>query len=471
LQRSALAADAGPSEAPTTAAVGRTSRRRTLAQTATRLRGGVWAPIDLVLAAGAMLAAQHLSPFYLEAGLEPQVPRAALVFALVFVVSGFAAGLYDWTVWKGRRLIMVRAALTTLLAAAATLGFHYVVFYAPLGRRVMASTVLLSAPLVALPRLLLWEFLKRMPRRLLFVGADPLQRHTRALLAADRNHTYEVVDAAPGLPEDAEALAEACLRLEIDEVLLPAAPDDMQRVLAAALACVPLGCRVRSVADFHEDVLRAVPVRFVNPQWLLARGWDSSDHLAEALKRASDVLLALLLLAISLPLLALVAVAQRVAGDGGPLLYSQMRVGRYGRPFRIHKLRTMHVLAEVDGPRWAQPDDPRRTRLGALLRRTRIDELPQLVNVLRGDMSFVGPRPERPEFVAELERVLPFYGWRHLVRPGLTGWAQINYPYGADVRDAEHKLEYDLYYLRHVSLFTDLTIVARTLSAAMRGAR
>lgn len=431
----------------------------------------MWAPVDLVLVGCAMLGAQHLSPFYLEDGLGARAPRAAIVFALVFVVVGFGAGLYDWTVWKGRRLIVVRAALTTLLAAAVTLGFHYLLFYAPLGRRVVASTVLLSAPLVALPRLLLWEFLKRVPRRLLFVGADALQLHTQTLLAADRNHTYEVVDAGPSLPDAGDELAELCLRQEVDEVVLPAALEDMQRVLAAALACVPLGCRVRSVADFHEDVFRSVPVHFVSPQWLLARGWDSSDHLAEALKRVSDVLLAVLLLVGSLPVLVLIALVQRLMGDGGPLLYSQTRVGRYGRPFRIYKLRTMHVGAESGGPRWAQPDDPRRTRLGVLLRRTRLDELPQLANVLRGDMSFVGPRPERPEFVAQLERALPFYAWRHLVRPGLTGWAQINYPYGADVRDAERKLEYDLYYLRHVSLFSDLAIVARTLSAAMRGAR
>jgi lipopolysaccharide/colanic/teichoic acid biosynthesis glycosyltransferase len=217
-------------------------------------------------------------------------------------------------------------------------------------------------------------------------------------------------------------------------------------------------------------VFRSVPVRHVTPQWLLARGWDSSDHLAEALKRASDVVLAAALLVACAPLLLIVALGQRLS-ERGPVFYSQVRVGRYGRPFRIHKLRTMRVDAETDGPSWAAPDDPRRTRLGGLLRRTRVDELPQLWNILRGDMSFVGPRPERPEFVAELERTLPFYGWRHLVRPGLTGWAQINYPYGAGVEDAERKLEFDLYYLRHPSWLNDAGIVLRTAGRALRGAR
>ncbi|HET8645246.1 MAG TPA: sugar transferase, partial [Vicinamibacteria bacterium] len=240
--------------------------------------------------------------------------------------------------------------------------------------------------------------------------------------------------------------------------------------LLAALRCLPLGCRVRSEADFHEDVFRAVPVAAVTPEWMLSRGWDASDHVTEALKRLSDALLALSLLALTLPLMLLVALAIRLHGDG-PVLYVQTRVGRYGRPFRMFKFRTMRVDAEDGAARWAEDGDPRRTGIGRFLRRTRLDELPQLVNVLLGDMSFVGPRPERPEFMSELERAIPYYAWRHVVRPGLTGWAQITYGYGSSVEDARRKLEYDLYYIRHYSVGTDLFIVLRTLSAALRGAR
>jgi lipopolysaccharide/colanic/teichoic acid biosynthesis glycosyltransferase len=135
------------------------------------------------------------------------------------------------------------------------------------------------------------------------------------------------------------------------------------------------------------------------------------------------------------------------------------------------KLRTMRLDAEAGEPQWARGDDPRQTRLGRVLRRTRLDELPQLLNILLGEMSFVGPRPERPEFVATLEKAIPYYAWRHAARPGLTGWAQINYPYGSSVEDSVRKLEYDLYYIRNFSLATDLFIVLRTLAAAMRGAR
>jgi exopolysaccharide biosynthesis polyprenyl glycosylphosphotransferase len=199
---------------------------------------------------------------------------------------------------------------------------------------------------------------------------------------------------------------------------------------------------------------------------MLSRGLDTSNHLAEVLKRLSDVVLALVILVLSAPVALAAALLIGLAGDG-PVFYSQTRVGRYGRPFRILKFRSMRVDAEQGRAQWAREDDPRQTSVGRILRRTRMDELPQIVNVLLGDMSFVGPRPERPEFVERLEPLIPFYAWRHLVRPGLTGWAQINCPYGASVDDARRKLEYDLYYIRHSSPAMDLAIVLRTVTAAV----
>jgi lipopolysaccharide/colanic/teichoic acid biosynthesis glycosyltransferase len=227
---------------------------------------------------------------------------------------------------------------------------------------------------------------------------------------------------------------------------------------------------VRSEADFHEEIFQAVPLVGVTPEWMLRGGRDTSNHPAEAVKRLTDVVLALAILVVLAPL-ALAAVVLIKVTTGGPVTYSQLRVGRYGRLFRILKLRTMAVDAEDDGPQWSPRDDPRRTPVGRVLRRLRIDELPQVVNVFRGDMSFVGPRPERPEFVTQLERAIPYYSWRHLVRPGLTGWAQINHPYGSSMEDARRKLEYDLYYVRHASLATDLAVVLRTAAVALRGAR
>lgn len=195
-------------------------------------------------------------------------------------------------------------------------------------------------------------------------------------------------------------------------------------------------------------------------------GWGHDfDEKAE---RFLDVVIALLGLALTLPLIGLLVLAIRMTSRG-PAIFKQVRVGRGGMTYTLYKLRSMHVNAEEGGAAWAVRDDPRATWLGSLLRRSHLDELPQLWNVLRGEMSMVGPRPERPEFVAQLRTKIPYYDLRHIVKPGVTGWAQIRHPYGASVADAEQKLEYDLYYIRHRNLLWDLRIILRTITVSVLG--
>ena len=170
------------------------------------------------------------------------------------------------------------------------------------------------------------------------------------------------------------------------------------------------------------------------------------------------------------PLIILAAIASKIESQD-PVFYSQIRIGAMGRPFRIWKLRSMSADSEQNGPQWATLADPRVTKVGRLLRRTRIDETPQFWNILRGDMSLIGPRPERPEFVEKLAEKIPYYNQRHLLKPGLTGWAQINYPYGASTEDSLQKLKYDLYYVKHVSISLDVQIILSTVGAVMKGAR
>jgi lipopolysaccharide/colanic/teichoic acid biosynthesis glycosyltransferase len=170
------------------------------------------------------------------------------------------------------------------------------------------------------------------------------------------------------------------------------------------------------------------------------------------------------------PLVAAAAILIRL-GSPGPVLYSQTRVGRFGQSFKIWKLRSMRMGAERDGVQWASKNDGRVTRIGRNLRLTRLDEVPQFYNVLRGEMSIIGPRPERPEIVEDLAKEIPFYKHRHILRPGITGWAQINYPYGASKDDALNKLEYDLYYIKHASILLDLQVLLRTIGVVMKGAR
>jgi sugar transferase (PEP-CTERM system associated) len=235
-------------------------------------------------------------------------------------------------------------------------------------------------------------------------------------------------------------------------------------LMHARLAGIP----VLESAEFYERFFLRVPVMHLRDRWFaFSEGFGLLHHDSQMrIKRVLDVVVAVIGLVLALPVMLLIAALVRLT-SAGEVLYSQTRCGQHGEPFVLRKFRTMVQNAERDGARWASPDDPRVTPLGRLLRRTRLDELPQLWNVLKGAMSFVGPRPERPDFVANLEKEIPYYDLRHLVKPGLTGWAQVMYPYGSSVEDAKSKLEYDLYYIKNYSLALDLYIVLRTIRVVL----
>jgi sugar transferase (PEP-CTERM system associated) len=224
------------------------------------------------------------------------------------------------------------------------------------------------------------------------------------------------------------------------------------------------GVHVNDLSTFLERETGRVDLDTVNPSWLIfSDGFSSGQRLSAFAKRLFDVLASALLLILTGPIIAIGALLV-ILDSKGPAFYKQLRVGLFGEEFYIVKLRTMRTDAEIAGKAvWAEKDDPRITRLGRWLRKLRVDELPQSWNVLKGDMSFVGPRPERRQFVEDLEQQLRFYGERHMVKPGITGWAQINYPYGASIEDARNKLEYDLYYAKNYSPFLDLLIMIQTL--------
>jgi len=218
----------------------------------------------------------------------------------------------------------------------------------------------------------------------------------------------------------------------------------------------------------YEEYTGKIAIENLRPSWLIfSSGFRKSQMLAGA-KRAMDILLAILGFIIGLPVLLLVALAVKLTSRG-PALYHQTRVGQHGKHFTFHKFRTMRPDAEAKtGPVWAsKAGDPRVTPIGRMLRRTRLDEMPQLWNVLIGEMSFVGPRPERPEFVSELTEQIPYYGQRHVVRPGLTGWAQVRYTYGASTEDALQKLQYDLFYIKNLSIPLDLFIILDTVKTVI----
>ncbi len=228
------------------------------------------------------------------------------------------------------------------------------------------------------------------------------------------------------------------------------------------------GVRFDHLADVYEEYTGKIAVENLRPSWLIFSPGFNKSRLLSASKRLLDILVAGIGMLLAAPLVALVALAVRLTSPG-PVLYHQQRVGLHGRVFTVHKFRSMRQDAEAKtGPVWASKSgDPRVTPVGAFLRRSRLDEVPQLWNVLKGDMSFVGPRPERPEFVKELTTQIPFYGQRHIVRPGLTGWAQVRYTYGATTEDALQKLQFDLFYIKNLSIALDLFIIFATVKTVV----
>lgn len=297
---------------------------------------------------------------------------------------------------------------------------------------------------------------------------QPCQSHRRAQ-GLGMPHDPQCPAAPGSCPDDAEWLANLARREKVRTIVVSLTERRGSFPVDAVMRCRLRGVRVLDASTFYEMVTRKLNVEHITPGWLIFAPGFGGSRLGDAGRRLADIALALVASVLVAPFMPLVALAITLDSPG-PVLFRQVRVGRGGRPFTLYKFRTMRQDAEKDtGPVWARANDARVTRLGAFLRRCRIDELPQLFNVLRGDMGFIGPRPERPEFVADLSREVPFYEQRHAVRPGLTGWAQVRFPYGASKADALEKLRYDLYYIKNRAFMLDMEIIARTFSVVLSG--
>lgn len=343
---------------------------------------------------------------------------------------------------------------------------------------------------LALPLILLWRLFYATltlhfaaPQRVLMIGSGEPAQALAYLLHGSYPLSYQVVGYIDdphlitprpemGLPASEKPLTLMAVveQLQVNEIAVAFQGTLTEELVAALLTCQSQGVQVTWLPDFYERLARRVPVQHVDPAWALyaVQGQRIFQRLQLAIKRVCDLLLVWLALPCLLLLFPLLALAIRLDSPG-PIFYRQMRSGRGGKPFAIYKFRTMSVDAEKDGrPRWATENDPRITRVGRFLRKTRLDELPQIFNVLKGEMSMVGPRPERPEFVVELQKSIPFYHVRLTVKPGITGWAQVHYDYGNSTEDALHKLQYDFYYVRYWSLWLDLYIVFKTISVVLK---
>ena len=412
-------------------------------------------PLDILLPIAVLVLALYVLDCYSVeiqvAGMRaaPRTLVAVLLGAIVTAAAVYASGLWgsgNSTVGRG-----VMALAHLIFAVWAPVWRHYASRYqrqqTGKARWLVAGT---SEKALRLYR----DFQKANAEAELSFLADSTPNHDNSL------------PRVVGTLEDLEMVLKQDWSGVIVAPMSPLSEGLIQKLMKARFS----GLRVYDLADFYEQRWFKVPVMHTQRGWLLfAHGFDLlHSALALRLKRLLDIVVSVILLIVCIPVMLIIAIAVRLESRG-PAWFRQTRTGLNGKEFEIMKFRSMYVDAEKDGPKWASARDPRVTKVGRLLRILRLDELPQLLNVIKGEMSFIGPRPERPVFIRELEKQIPFYDLRQLVRPGITGWAQVMYTYGATMDDALEKLQYDLYYIKNYSLLLDFAILLKTLRVVMLG--
>ena len=460
----------------------RSSRRKVAIRT-------LWVVELAVLMLAVMLAARlrfHADPAGLAHFIEGVAARALLV-AVSITGAMLAFGLYQSYVRHSLLDLILRVLMSFALGGVALLVVYYVAPMTYIGRGVLAIALAMGVVGIFLVRWVVAQLSSAqvLKKRVLVYGAGNNANliNTRLRRKSDRQ-SFNVLGfvPAPGQPlvvdastliQTDEPLCALSDRLDVDEIVI--APDERRggMPMAQMLACVQLGVKVTDLSTFFEREAGMVQLNIVDPSWLVFSGGFDYSTPRRLTKRFFDLLAAGALLLVAWPVMLLTALAVRLESKG-PVIYRQVRVGEHGRHFEMIKFRSMRVDAEGDGvARWATQNDDRSTRVGKFIRKTRLDELPQLFLVLKGEMSFVGPRPERPQFVEMLASEIRYYDVRHSVKPGLTGWAQLRYPYGASVRDANEKLKFDLFYVKNHGLVFDLMIMLQTVEVVLfgRGAR
>lgn len=407
----------------------------------------------------------------------------AMVFAGFGLVSMFAVGLYSTRQRSSLAGVFVRIVASCLNAAALSALVYYVFPSLRIERDLLGITTGLAVVTSFVTRLLFERIVDEnlFKRSVLVYGAGKRSSSLLELRRRSDTRGFRIIGfiATDGdqVMAPPERLIEAppdlfrwAVDRNIDEIVV--AMDDRRRgfPMHELLECRLSGIEVLELPSFLERETGKVRLDVLNPSWIIFGDGFRASPVQRALERGFDLLASLGLLVLALPLMALAVLGIKLEeGPRAPVFYRQRRVGQHGEIFEVLKFRSMRVDAEKFGAQYATENDPRVTRLGAFMRKTRIDELPQLINVLRGDMSFVGPRPERPEFVCQLEERIPYYRERHTVKPGITGWAQLCYPYGSSEKDTVEKLQYDLYYVKNRSLLFDLAILVQTVEVVLWG--
>jgi sugar transferase (PEP-CTERM system associated) len=446
---------------------------------------------ELAILVGSVFAAIYLRYIGVEKPLHAYVSAwwlqagRAGIFAIVLMLGFAALGLYQTHLRESWFGVLARQAVGFALGWIALVVLYYIVPEARIGRGILALALVIAFVAVAAfrtlaMRLVDFDALKR--RVLVFGAGERAALIPQTMRRRSDRRGFSIVGYVPESSAPIAVPANRVVSLDvplhvyakqhhINEIVV--GPDERRGSLRMEelLECKQLGILVTDLATFFERESGKVKLSLAEPSWLVfSPGFDASP-LRRLSKRAFDCAAAGAVLLLGWPFMLLTAVAIRMeSGKGQPILYRQQRVGERGRIFDLIKFRSMRTDAEKDGvARWASKSDDRITHVGRVIRRTRLDELPQLWNVLRGDMSIVGPRPERPQFVADLAAKIRYYNLRHCVKPGLAGWAQLRYPYGASAEDASEKLKYDLFYVKNHNLLFDILILIQTVEVVLFG--
>ena len=432
--------------------------------------------VCLIFGSVALAAAFQQTP-----NLWANLWKVALV-TLICQLCLYYNDFYDLTLVHSNRELVVR-----LLQAAGAASIMLAALYFILPDLMIGNGIFVSALFVFLVAILGWRLAfnhvigsLKLEERVLFVGTGESAKKVARQILDQHDFAYRIIGfidddasrigerivnpAIVGTPADIDRLIH---QHHIDRIVVGLSDRRGKLPVEELLRAKMAGIRVEDVTTTYERVTGKILLDDLRPSWLIFSDGFRVSRLTRMMKRTIDLTLSLMMAIVALPLMALTALIIWF-DDGRPVLYRQERVGENGRTFVLSKFRSMRKDAEKGGtPIWAKDGDDRITRVGRLIRMTRLDELPQLWNVVRGDMSFVGPRPERPFFVEQLSRQIPFYQQRHAVKPGLTGWAQVKYRYGSSLEDAMEKLRYDLYYIKHLSVIFDLTIVFDTVKVVL----
>ena len=441
--------------------------------------------LALLFLAGELAWLARASQIGMEPGSILNRSWLLMIFALVVWTAMIAVGVYGAEALRSMQFAGTRLLVAISLGIIALSVIDFILPGSTMWRSTLLYAMAGAVIVLIVNRLILGSFLgtSAFRRRVVVLGAGP--RAKRLADLANRPESGFAIVSYIAMTEAAREVPEAIAReaihdlgsfvsnLGASEVVLALEERRNSLPLKDLLRIKTKGVHVNEFSSFLERETGRVDLDTVNPSWLIfSDGFSSGRTFSSAAKRLFDILASGLLLLLTAPVILIFAALVKFDSKG-PAFFRQPRVGLYGETFDVIKLRSMRTDAEKDGAQWASKNDPRVTRLGKFIRKVRIDELPQTWSVLKGEMSFVGPRPEVPQFVGELEEQLPYYAERHMVKPGITGWAQINYPYGASIEDARHKLEYDLYYAKNYTPFLDLLILLQTLRVVLwpEGAR